>query len=552
MPTLNIEGRSVQVDDSFLKLPPDQQHATVDEIAKSFSAPASFNDRFTAEAAPKGQPSVMDAVTDIPKEMGSAVTTAMQHVSGNSVSDLPGFDPRTRGQLGPIEGLLRTGKQVLGVPELIASLPIGLARSVVGHLMAQGEHAVGTLIAPDIAAKDDPQKMYETAKGDVDTALSAVGSRGAVGSRVLTPKVEAPTIPELKASASGKEGSPGGYQGTELSSLDVKPRAISDYAAKTKVSLDAAGIDENLAPKTHAILNRLESVPNDATAIVSGKNIMSLRKLLGNAAGEPGQEGLAASRAMRALDEHIPTIEAKDVLAGEPEAAGKALETANADYSAAKHAETIDNKTIRAELRAAASNSGHNVANTIRQRMADLINPERPDLQRGFQPDELAMMERIVRGTKTQNAMRWAGNYLGGGGGLGALHTSGIGAGIGAAVAGPIGAAVGAVAPPAIGHILKAIGNAGTLADAAKLSEMIRSRAPLASSAEKYNQAAAAFETAQNSKTYAAALIAARNLSSNLRGAGLNVAPTDLLKGLQSPAPAQADDQQQVPRPPGQ
>jgi len=35
MPTLNIEGHKVQVDDSFLQLSPDQQNATVDEIAKS-------------------------------------------------------------------------------------------------------------------------------------------------------------------------------------------------------------------------------------------------------------------------------------------------------------------------------------------------------------------------------------------------------------------------------------------------------------------------------------------------------------------------------------
>lgn len=41
MPTLNIDGRTVSVDDSFLKLSPDQQSATVDEIAKSFSAPKS-------------------------------------------------------------------------------------------------------------------------------------------------------------------------------------------------------------------------------------------------------------------------------------------------------------------------------------------------------------------------------------------------------------------------------------------------------------------------------------------------------------------------------
>jgi hypothetical protein len=33
--TLNIDGHQVQVDDSFLKLSPEQQNATVDEIARS-------------------------------------------------------------------------------------------------------------------------------------------------------------------------------------------------------------------------------------------------------------------------------------------------------------------------------------------------------------------------------------------------------------------------------------------------------------------------------------------------------------------------------------
>lgn len=38
MPTLNIEGRKVTVDDSFLSLTPEQQNATVEEIAASFQA----------------------------------------------------------------------------------------------------------------------------------------------------------------------------------------------------------------------------------------------------------------------------------------------------------------------------------------------------------------------------------------------------------------------------------------------------------------------------------------------------------------------------------
>lgn len=526
MPTLNIEGRNVQVDDSFLKLSPDQQNATVDEIAKSFApAPAKLT----------------DAVTDIPSEVGSAVGSALQHLSRNSIQSLPGYDPRPHGELSFGEGLATTGKQILGVPELLAALPVGLARSVVGHLMAQGEHGIGTLIAPETAAKDNPQKMYETAKGDVDTALSAAASRGPVeAAAVTTPKVVAPTIPELKAAATAN------YESPALTGLDVKPTTIAQFAGKTKVGLDAAGIDENLAPKTHAILSKLEKVPDGPSTIVTGNNIKSLRQLLSNAAGEPGKEGLAASRALQALDEHIPKIDPADVIAGDPKAAGEALATANADYSAAMHAQTIDRKAVRAELRAAASNSGHNVANTIRQRMADILNPERPDLQKGFTPDELSMMEQIVRGTKLQNAIREGGNLLGGGGGLGTAVTAGLGAAATAHVGG-IGAAA-----PVVGYALKALSNRMTLKQVDKLSEMIRSRAPLAKSSQKFDQAANSFTTKPTAKTYASAVLAARNLSTNLQGAGIALSPADLLRSLQSPSQSSASDKPDVRRPPGQ
>lgn len=40
MPTLNINGRKVTVGDEFLSLSPEQQNATVDEIAKSFTTPS--------------------------------------------------------------------------------------------------------------------------------------------------------------------------------------------------------------------------------------------------------------------------------------------------------------------------------------------------------------------------------------------------------------------------------------------------------------------------------------------------------------------------------
>lgn len=528
------------------------------------SGPNPFADLIPAKA------SITDAVTDIPKEVGGAYTNAVQHITGNSVVDLPGYDKRTRGELGPIEGLMRTGRQVLGIPELLAALPTGLARSVIGHLMAQGEHAIGTVIAPEIAAKDDPQKMYETAKGDVDTALSAArpagvpikapvpaagpslpGAPSPVGPAewqwqapaAAAAKPPVPTIDELKASATSL------YKSPAVLDLEVKPTVMKDYSGTAQVKLNNEGFDENLAPKTFGILSKLEKVP--PSVMVTGQNLNTVRKMLGKAAASTdATERAAATMAIDHLDDFIPKIPKSDVIAGDVGAAGKALETARGDYSAAKQSENIDNKLISAELRAASTHSGSNVANTIRQRMAAIADPTKPKEGRGLLPEEVDAARTIAEGTGPQNALRKVANVLGGGGGLGMLHGGSAGAAMGAAVAGPAGAAVGAAAVPALGHLLKALSNKLTIRQAEQLSEAIRSRAPLASSAAKFTKAATTIQQSRTPQAIAGVVLAARNLSTNLRGAGLNVSVGDLLSGLQSPSSGDAQQQNDVPRPP--
>lgn len=128
----------------------------------------------------KPAPSWSDAVTDIPHEIGAEASSALDKIKalGN------------RGEQGPLEGLMTTGKAALAVPQLIASPLTGAARSLIGHPMAQAEHAVGSVINPEAAAKDDPAKMYETAKGDVDTAMSAMAAKR------VPPPVNPPVIPK--------------------------------------------------------------------------------------------------------------------------------------------------------------------------------------------------------------------------------------------------------------------------------------------------------------------------------------------------------------------
>lgn len=184
MATLNIEGRKVTVDDSFLKLSPGEQNATVEEIAASFK-PAETP---TAKAANYGIPDsirnlVPAAISDIPSEVGKATGAALQRATGDSVSDLPGYDPRTRGQLGPIEGLLRTGKQIAAIPETLLAPAIGVAQSLIGHPLAAVEDYGRKLNGMPA----DPEGSYERGKRDTDLALSAarpVGVPTVVGAPV--------------------------------------------------------------------------------------------------------------------------------------------------------------------------------------------------------------------------------------------------------------------------------------------------------------------------------------------------------------------------------
>jgi hypothetical protein len=506
--TLNIEGHSVQVDDSFLKLSRDQQNATVDEIAKSL--------------APK--PSITDAVTDIPNEIGKAASEAVDNLT--ALKD----QAQNRAQQGQIEGFLNTGKAAaktaIAVPQLIASPLTGVARSVGGHLLSEGERLVGENVVNPIVQyfggtpqHPDAQQMYETAKGDVDTAMA--GARALDIPPVAAPvlKPVAPTIEELKAAANA------GYESPAVKNLAVTPTTISRFSQAAQTALNEAGFDENVAPKTFGILAKIEKVPDSQSTVVTGNNINSIRKIFGKAAGSVDPtEKAAASAVIDHLDQFIPQIPKEEVISGDVGAAADALETARGNYAAAKQAEKIDDKTIQAELRAAASHSGQNVANTVRQRMADVVL--KPKESRGLTDDELAQAEKIVRGTPVENSIRTAGNLLGGGGGLGAAASAAIG---GFATGGP-----GAIAP-VVGYALKALSNRMTLNQAAKLSEMIRSRAPLASSVQKFEESAGSYDTARTAKAAAGAVLAARNLSNNLRGAGFNFSPSDLLRGLQAP-----------------
>jgi hypothetical protein len=175
----------------------DNQHA-------STHASNPFDDFDTpAKTAPSGGIAsyLPKAITDVPHEMYQAGAEQIGNIKNawnerharheaqaikDSGPNASFFDPGA--MVNSLKDVADTGKMVLGAASIIPSTLIaGPARSLIGHPLADAEHLVGSIINPQQAAKDNPEQMYQTAKGDVDTALSAVRPRG--------PMVKAPSVP---------------------------------------------------------------------------------------------------------------------------------------------------------------------------------------------------------------------------------------------------------------------------------------------------------------------------------------------------------------------
>lgn len=289
-----------------------------------------------------------------------------------------------------------------------------------------------------------------------------------------------PMVPRAVSGLAAKAGVPtqkelleaggSGYNAAREMGVEIAPSAIKSKAEEIAAVLNREGVDAELAPKTFSVIKKLANPPEEATAATIA-NMESARRAFGHAAKDftNPTERLASSRAIEHFDDYLASLPTSDLIAGDAVAASKVLGEARGNYAAAKRSEQITNKLETGDLNAAAANSGQNVGNAQRQQIKSILNS--PKLSAGYSAEELAQMERLVRGTKTGNAARIIGNLLGGGGGLGSVAA----ASAGAAATGPMGAFA-----PVLGAGIKQFENMSVARQARILDEMVRSRSPLA------------------------------------------------------------------------
>lgn len=260
--------------------------------------------------------------------------------------------------------------------------------------------------------------------------------------------------------------------------------ALGERAAEAAADVNAARALNPTPPGAITNFGQISSAPNAWQAVATPRDIASLRR-------EIYQEGARGTP----TDERAGTIASKvvDRILSRPNpaslAGGTAQDAATAalldargrgNFAGAFRSRGVSDAIDKSGLTAGGQHSGLNFENILRQNINKAL---RKDEFGALKPAEEAAAEALIRGTAKANAIREAGNFLGGGGGLGRMVAMGGGAGGGALTAyltgnDPVAGAALGLGAGTIGRGLRTYGNRQARLGAEQFSDLLRRRTP--------------------------------------------------------------------------
>lgn len=472
---IEIEGQQVEVDDSFMKLSPEQQNATVDEIAASLGPAkpaqqpqqtqlgadrAQANDAQVAEQTAAGRREAYDQKPWYQQAAQAADDEARLLASGISM----GFGDKMAAGLNTI-GTDRTYEDQLKIEREAtqaardrassAALPTEIAGAVMTGSLAANSGAtlagrLGTanmtgikgvlaragIMAPEGAlygATDALGNDRDVTTGAVTGALAApIGSVvgdtvSKVASKVL-PAKSASTVPSLEKLHQAADDA---YKASERAGVMIKPDVMQKVRANVQAKLAAFGYHPQNHPGVKVALDELDRI---AQGNITLKGVDVARQVTrGGYTPTNPKQNAALEIIVSEIDDAVKGLNPKDVIMGNSKDGVKSLLKAREMWTRVRKNESFVDAVESAKLRAGSTYSGGNVENATRQELRRFVDPKIKTGQKNWTPDEAAAIKNIVTGTLGQNTLRLLGKIAPQGNGLNLLlHLGGASATAGA------------------------------------------------------------------------------------------------------------------------
>lgn len=279
--------------------------------------------------------------------------------------------------------------------------------------------------------------------------LGTITSKGA--KRVL--RESAPTSETLK-NAAGEI-----YKDIDNLGATVNPGSVSRLGEQLISLAKKEGIDRTITPKAFAALGRLSDFEGPQTV----SNLETLRKIFKSAASSIEPSDARLGRVMvDKIDDFMDSLSKKDFIGPKTIEAGKKLKEARTLWQRAKKGDILDEAFEKARNQASGFENG------IRVQFRSILNNKRK--LRGFTPDEIAALRKVVRGGGAENLARAIGKFGFTEGQASSMLLGSLGVAGGAAVGG----APGAVAVPLIGQVSKKVAQKLTRNNAELANAIVR------------------------------------------------------------------------------
>lgn len=410
---INVNGQLITVDDSFRNLPPEQQDATVDEIVREMGASA-------------------QSPADNWQQPGSLVPIQFP------------ADAQTNG-----------GWPRLAVPQL--------ATDAWNAVQAPGKALRGEYDQLEVDPQTGAVAPFDTRMMDDAANLASMVSPVSPASRLAMPaaagaragaKLPTPEIDDLYA--------------TKAAAYKTVDQLGARYSAESVDNLytDMIRRAENLSPERHPLAySTLVDLEKKGPQALSLTQLDQLRQVIRLDLVDSGSRAEAefGRRFISAIDDFIDNATPASISGVTGQTADYAIRTARKANTVLRKSERLQDAMEAARLSAAASGSGGNIDNAIRQQLVRIVKDPQT-----FTKAEIAQMEAIIMGGgKIQDVLRKLGKLSPSGSGLMAAL------GIGGTMANPAAALI-----PAVGIAAKAVSDRATQNGVQNLTNVVRSGGP--------------------------------------------------------------------------
>lgn len=342
-----------------------------------------------------------------------------------------------------------------------------------GGPLIKGAAAVATGAGGEGARQAAEGTPFEGAAGFAGSLLGGygVGKASAVTQNVMRSR-GIQTTQELHDAADRA------YTGARALGVEYQPQAVQHLEDSIRQDLLRQGHRADLSGAT---FHRVEELTNPPTPANPGGNrnfsdiegvrqsLNMVRQEVHPTTGRPTADARAAGEAIDHIDNFLANpANAIPAHHGLAQQAAELAEEGRGNWAAMSRSQQIEQQLAKGERNAAATGSGANIDNALRQQVKNILNS--PSRARNFTADDRAIMQDIVMGNPVRNSARLIGKMAATGivsaaGAEYLAHVMGLGA-------------IGHAAIPAAGYVAKKAGDVMTRNRINRLLESIRMDSP--------------------------------------------------------------------------